>query len=354
MTEPHLAGPGPGGVDRAGESGTVAARRSRRLRLALGLNGVIVVVQIVLGIAAHSLGLLADAGHNLTDVAAVAASLVAVRWALRRPTTQRSFGYHRGTILAALFNAASILAITVFIFYEGVVRLLDPEPVSGGIVVVVAGIAAVVNTMAALAVREHSHGDAHGGGGHGAAGGDAGADLNMRSAMLHLVSDALASLGVAIAGAVILVTGGNFWVDPAVSLGIGALIAWQAWRLMRQAAEVLLESTPTGLDSEVLQQAMASVDGVETVHDLHVWSLSSEVRALSAHLVLAGHPSLEEAQLVGTAVKRAISRPFAIVHATLELECESCVDDGAWCAMDLVPDRDGHDHGADHGHADQP
>jgi cobalt-zinc-cadmium efflux system protein len=349
MTEPHLGGAGPGAREApAGDA--VAGRRSGRLQLALGLNVVIVVVQIVLGIAAHSLGLLADAGHNLTDVAAVAASLAAVRWALRRPTTERSFGYHRGTILAALFNAASILAITVFIFYEGVVRLFDPQPVSGGTVLVVAGVAAVVNTMAALAVREHSHGHPHG----AEAGLGAATDLNMRSAMLHMISDALASLGVAVAGAVIVVTGGNFWVDPAVSLGIGALIAWQAWRLMRQAAEVLLESTPTGLDSEVLQQAMASVDGVETVHDLHEWSLSSEVRALSAHLVLAGHPSLEEAQVVGTAVKRAISRPFAIAHATLELECESCVDDGTWCAMDLAPGRDDCGHDDDHGHVDRP
>jgi cobalt-zinc-cadmium efflux system protein len=337
MTEDHRE---PGAVSRGAGSGAVAARRSRCLQLALGLNIGIVIVEIVIGIAAHSLGLLADAGHNLTDVAAVVASLVAVRWALRRPTTERSFGYHRGTILAALFNASSILAITVWIFYEGVVRILHPEPVRGGIVVGVAGVAAVVNIVAAMALRGHGDGHSHGAaGGHGAE-----TDLNMRSALLHMAGDALASVGVAVAGAVIGVTGRYFWLDPVASLGIGALIAWQAWRLLRQAAEVLLESTPTGLSSAMLHEAMASVEGVETVHDLHVWSLSSEVRALSAHLVLAGHPSLEEAQVVGTAVKRAISRPFAIAHATLELECESCVDDGSWCAMDLASgnDRRGH------------
>lgn len=323
----------------------VSARRSRRLSLALGLNVVIVAVQVVFGIAAHSLGLLADAGHNLTDVAAVAASLLAVRWARRRPTAEQSFGYHRGTILAALGNATSILAITVLIFYEAVRRILHPEPVTAGIVVVVAVISAAANTLAAVALHEHGrghgHGHAHGpSDGHGAEAGD----LNMRSALLHMVSDALASLGVAAAGVVILVTGGYFWLDPAVSLGIGALISWQAWRLLKQAAEVLLESTPTGLDPGRLEQAMASVEGVETVHDLHVWSLSSEVRALSAHLVLSGHPSLEEAQVVGIGVKRAISRPFAIAHATLELECESCVDDGSWCTMDLDPGPERHSH----------
>ncbi len=318
-----------------------ADRRSRRLGFALGLNVVIVVVQVIFGIAAHSLGLLADAGHNLTDVVAVAASLFAVRLALRRPTAERSFGYHRGTILAALANAASILAITVFIFYEGALRILNPEPVTGGIVVVVASIAAAGNVVAALALREHGHGH-----NHGSADGSGGAtsDLNMRSALLHMVGDALASVGVAAAGAVILVTGRYYWLDPAVSVAIGALIAWQAWLLLRHAAEVLLESTPRGLDTDVLRQVMAAVEGVETVHDLHVWSLSSEVRALSAHLVLAGHPDLEEAQVVGTAVKRAISRPFAIVHATLELECESCVDDGSWCAIDLPAGVDQHSH----------
>jgi len=318
-----------------------SARRSRRLRMAIGLNLVIVAVQVVFGFAAHSLGLLADAGHNLTDVAAVTASLFAVRWALRRPTAERSFGYHRGTILAAMANAASILAITVLITYEGIRRILHPEPVTGSIVVAVAVLGALVNTVAALTLHEPGHGHDHGSGrGHGAEEGD----LNMRSAVLHMVGDALASVGVAAAGTVILLTGRFFWLDPAVSIGIGALIAWQAWRLLRQAADVLLESTPSGLDGEVLQQAMSAVEGVETVHDLHVWSLSSEMRALSAHLVLAGHPSLAQAQEVGLAVKRTISRPFAIVHATLELECESCVDDGTWCALDLPPGLEHHSH----------
>ena len=322
-------------------------RRARRLKIALGLNLVVVAVQIVMGITAHSVGLIADAGHNLTDVVALGVSLVAVTWAQRGPTARRSFGYHRGTILAALANSASILAVTVYIVYEAIDRLLNPEPVRGGIVVAVALIAMVINALSLLVVREGhgSHGHAHAdpnAAEHHVAEQDAHhsaapADLNMRSAVLHMAGDALASLGVAIAGVVILLTDGTYWLDPAVSLGIGALIAWQAWILLRQAVDVLLESTPADLDIDALADAIRDVDGVDGVHDLHVWSLSTEMRALSAHLLVAGHPSLEDARAVGDQAKAMISRRFGIAHATLELECEECFDvDVDPCGMEPV------------------
>jgi cobalt-zinc-cadmium efflux system protein len=276
--------------------------------------------QLAFGLVARSLGLVADAGHNLSDVAAVVASLVAVRWARRAPTAERSYGYHRGTILAALANAAAVLAVTGFIFYEGALRLAHPEPVRGGVVVLVALVAFGVNAGAAVLLHEP------------------GVDLNMRSALLHMAGDALASLGVALAGLVILLSGGLEWLDPLVSMAIGALIAVEAFLLVRQAAEVLLESTPKDVDLLRLTAVMGDVDGVEDVHDLHVWSLSSEVRALSAHVVLTGHPSLEEAQVVGDRVKTAVAGPFAIAHSTLELECEPCVDgDCGPCGMDAAP-----------------
>ena len=295
------------------------------MAIALGLNLVIVVAQIVFGFVARSLGLIADAGHNLADVAAVLASLIAVRWARRRPTGQRSFGYHRATTLAALGNAASILVVTAWIVYEAIVRLAHPEPVRGGVIVIVAAVAALANLTAALAVREGPDADGHG---H---------DLNMRAAMLHLIGDTAASVGVAVAGTIILLTHGASWLDPLVSLLLSALIAVQAWRLLSAATDVLLESTPVGIDVDEVSTAMAAVDGVEQVHDLHVWSLSSEVRALSAHIVLDGHPTLEQAQRVGAAVKRNIGPRFSIAHVTLELECESCSDDGPWCAIDEAP-----------------
>jgi len=153
----------------------------------------------------------------------------------------------------------------------------------------------------------------------------------------------VSSILPAVSGAVILVTGRYYFLDPAMSIVISLIIAWQAWKLVIASTNVLLESTPAHVDMDELEQAMRSVGGVEGVHDLHVWSLSSEVHALSAHVVLDGHPSLEQAQAVGTKVKAAVSAPFGVAHATLELECEGCVDDGSWCAMDaLSPPASGH------------
>jgi cobalt-zinc-cadmium efflux system protein len=156
-------------------------------------------------------------------------------------------------------------------------------------------------------------------------------DLNTRAALLHLAGDALASLMVAVAGGIIFATGGTFWLDPLAGIAVGLLISWQALRLLRECARVLLESSPAGLDVAALQAQMSAVEGVASVHDLHVWSLSSELPLLSAHVVATGHPTLEEAQQVGERVKLAVAGAFGITHATLELECEACPPAG--CAI---------------------
>lgn len=299
------------------DHGRQGARREARLRLALGLNVVIVAVQLVAGLLAHSLGLLADAGHNGVDVAALLLSLVAVRLSSRRPTPERSFGFHRSTVLAAQANAGAVLAMTALIAAQAVRRLQHPARVDGSVVLVVALMATAANLAAAAAVHDGGH------------------DLNTRAALLHLGGDALASLGVAVTGAVIVATGGTAWLDPVVSLAIGVLISVQAVALLRKTTDVLLESTPDGLDITEVARVMVGVTGVEDVHDLHAWSLSSDVRALCAHVVMAGHPSLEQAQAVADEVKRVVARPFAIAHATLELECETCVRPGTDpCAME--------------------
>ncbi len=283
--------------------------RDRKLVIALGLNLAIVVVQVVFGLSAHSLGLLSDAGHNLTDVAAVGLSLMAVRLVRRSPTEKQSFGYHRSGVLVAQANAAAILVATGLISFEAIRRLLHPRPVDGLIVVVVAAVALLVNGASTLLLT--GHGD----------------DLNMRSAMLHMAGDAAASAGVVVAGVVIAVTDSHYWLDPLISLVIGAIIAYRAVRLLVQTTAVLMEATPAGVDIAGLTGALQSLPAVEEVHDVHVWSLSSELHALSAHIVVAGHPSLEEAQVVGTEVKKMLAERFDIGHATLELECETCLDD---------------------------
>ena len=323
-------------------SSATGTSNERKLRIALGLNLAIVVVQVVVGIIAASLGLLADAAHNLTDVAAIVVSLIAVRVARRRADAARSFGYHRSTILAAQANAAMILVVSVLVAVEAVRRLGDTRAVDGGLVLVIALIAAAANFGAAATLGhaghdDHAHDD-HGHDDHGHAGGDRG-DLNMRSAWLHMVSDGAVSVGVALAGLVILLTGGWYWLDPAVSLLISVVIAVQGCRLLRATAEVLLESTPAGLDVGALTATMAATTGVESVHDLHVWTLSSEVRALSAHIVLSGHPTLEEAQVVGARVKAAIGAPYRLAHVTLELECEECGPPEDHCTIEVADQR---------------
>jgi cobalt-zinc-cadmium efflux system protein len=290
--------------------------RTRRLSVSLALNGLLVVVQVGFGLVAHSTGLLADAGHNLADVGALVLSLVAVRLVLRPPTAARSFGNHRATILAALANAALIAVVTVLIVIDSIHRLGHPEPVKAGLVVAVASVGLVVNGVAALVLRDGTH------------------DLNMRSAVLHMAGDALASLAVVVAAAVMVVRPSATWLDPASALVVAAIIVYQAARIFRGSIAVLLESTPDDVDLDQLSHAMTGVPGVGEVHDLHVWSLSSEMRVLSAHLVLTGHPTLEEAQVVGDRVKSAIAEPFAISHSTLELECERCNDEEDPCSME--------------------
>jgi cobalt-zinc-cadmium efflux system protein len=282
--------------------------RDRRLVLAIGLNVVIVVVQVVFGIVAHSLGLLSDAGHNLTDVAAIGMSLMAVRMARRSPTQRLSYGFHRSEVLVAQANAAIILLATGFIGFEAIRRLMSTREVHGGTVVAAAAAALMANAVAALILARDAH------------------DLNMRSALLHLAGDAVASAGVVVAGLVIWLTKGTYWLDPAVSLAIGAVLAYRAVRLLGATTAVLMESTPEGMDIGTIADAVRSVDGVEEAHDIHVWSLSSDLHALSAHVVLSGSPTLAEAQAMAARIKELLEDRFAIGHATIEAECDSCLD----------------------------
>jgi len=299
-----------------------AQRRGRRLTIVIVANLAVVVAQVIGGVAAHSVGLLADAGHNLTDVAAAALALVAVRLSRRAPTAARSFGFHRSSVLAAQANAAAILVVTVLIVVAAVERLVHPQAVRGGVVIAVAAGALAVNTVCALALHEPGQ-----------------RDLGMRAALWHMAGDALAALGVVVAGTVIVVTGGYRWLDPAVSIAIAVLISVQAVRLGREVTDVLLEGTPRDVDVARLRTVIDGVAGVESAHDLHLWSLSSEVRALSAHVVLSGHPTLEEAQVVGERIKVTLASSFDIAHATLELECEACGEGmGDPCAMDALAD----------------
>jgi len=291
--------------------------RTTRLVLALAVNATLVIGEALTGLSSHSTALLSDAGHNLTDVVAITISLLAVRWALRPRTDQRSFGNHRGTILAALANAALLGVVTVAIMATSIERLVHPTHVDGGVVVVVAGIALAANLLAVLALH------------------DGGRDLNMRANVVHMAADVVSSLAVLVAGVLIVWLGARLdRADPVASLVVSMLICVEAVRLIRRSADVLLESTPSDVDLAALRRTITDVDEVAEVHDLHVWSLSSDVRALSAHLVFSGHPSLEKAQAVGEQVRVQVSQDFGIAHTTFALECERCEDEGDPCDMD--------------------
>jgi cobalt-zinc-cadmium efflux system protein len=283
--------------------------RTRRLAIGLAMTAGLVVIQIALGLVARSTGLLADAGHNLTDVGALTLSIVAVRFALRPPDAARSFGNHRATILAALANSSLIAVVTLLIVIQSIYRFGHPEHVRAGLVVIVAAFGLVVNGLAALVLRDGSP------------------DLNMRAAVLHMVGDALASLAVIVAAIGLLLLPSATWLDPVSALVVAAIILYQASGVLRGSIAVLLESTPSDVDLVELRSTMEEMPGVGEVHDLHVWSLSSEMRLLSAHVVLTGHPTLEQAQAVGERVKVMIAAAFSIAHSTLELECERCNDE---------------------------
>jgi cobalt-zinc-cadmium efflux system protein len=287
------------------------SRRQRRLMMAITLNVAVVVVQVIWGVLAHSLGLLADAGHNFADVAALAIAVIALRYSLRGPTKARSYGHHRATILAALANGGLLLAVTAFVAVDAVIRFWHPARVNGGAVVVVAVAAALFNGLGAALVHERSASTRS-------------RDLNMSAATIHLLSDAAVSLAVAAAGLAIVLTHGTVWLDPAVSLVVCVAIAVQAIRLLHRSADVLLESTPRAIDTEQVLAAVRAVPTVADVHDLHVWSLSSEVHAMSAHVAVSGHPTLEEAQATGERIKAVVAERFSIGHATIEMECEAC------------------------------
>ncbi len=293
--------------------------RTRRLVLALVLDLMLVAGESVGAVFAHSTGLFATAGHDLADAGALGLALVATRLALRPATAAKSFGWHRATILAALANATAIVVVTLGVAALAVYRLGHPTHVHGGLVVIVAAGGMVGNAAAALLLR------------------DPAGDLNFRAVALHFAGDAAAAAGVIVAGAVIFATG-RFWaLDPIVALLVALLIGAEAWRLVRASVGVLLEATPSDLDVSAVALVISATPGVTEVHDLHCWSLSSEIRALSAHIVLDGHPSLEQAQVIGERVKSAVGERFRVAHATLEMECEPCADDVAdACAVDAV------------------
>lgn len=285
-----------------------AVARQRRLALwiALGVNGGFMIAELVGGIVFGSLALLADAAHMLSDVAGLAIALVA-QYLIDRPASVRhTFGLQRAEVLGAQANGVLLLASAGWILFEAARRIGDPPEVAGGPVLVVAVLGLGVNVASAVLLARAS-----------------GRSLNMRGAYAHMLADAAGSVGVIVAALAIVLFGAD-WVDPVVSVFIGLLVVSTAWRLLRATTHVLLEGAPHDIDAEDVERWLTGAAGVASVHHLHLWQLTSETVALSAHVVLDDQPSLHEAQARGDELKQQLLERFLIVHSTLELECHQC------------------------------
>jgi cobalt-zinc-cadmium efflux system protein len=271
----------------------------RALAGALSLVLGFMVVEIAVGVVADSLAVLADAGHMLTDAFALGLAVFA-SWIAARPSTpERSFGYRRAEILAALTNAVLLVVIAIWIFVEAVGRLHDPPEVLGGWVLAVGALGLAVN-LAAAGLLTRSHGES----------------LNRRAALRHVLADLLGSVGVIVAGLLVLTTG---WLqaDAVVSMAIAVLVLASSWGILRESVGILLEGTPRGIDSVEVGRAMAAVDGVQEVHDLHIWTISSGFPSLSAHVLVAPGADCHG---IRERLERMLGSRFELTHTTLQVE----------------------------------
>jgi len=284
-----------------------AGSPKRVLKISLGVTLAYIALLVVSGIRAHSLALLSEAGHNLSDFLALLLSLVAVYLQSRPASATKTYGYHRAGVLAALVNAVSLVAVAFFIFYEAFRRLQHPEHVQASVMMWVAAAGVVMNGLIALMLYRSS--------GHG------GHDVNIRSALLHEVGDTLST---------------------ALSIGIGVLILWSGFGIVRETLNILLEGTPRGVKLELVATAIRSIEGVNDVHDLHCWSIGSETRALSCHISIADIPPSVSERILRD-VKDCLHHDFRIDHTTIQFEHVEC-EVAHGCVIPVAESAEHHHH----------
>ena len=292
--------------------GNLANQTTKRLALSLVLTLGFVIIEAAAGFISNSLALLTDAAHNFTDVIALGLSWYALRISSQPAHAGKTYGYHRVGILVALVNSTTLILIALGIFYEAWHRFLAPPVVDAPILIGVGIVAFIINAVTAWLVHKGSD-----------------RDLNLRSTFIHLMGDVLSTIGAVIAGVVIFFTQWN-WLDPLVSVLIGALILWNAWGILRQTIHILLESTPENIDMQNMLDDLLTVEGVRGVHDLHVWSINENLRVLSAHVMTEDIPVS-----IGANIQRGVNEilfhKYNIQHATLQLECVGCDSSMLYC-----------------------
>lgn len=306
---------------------------SRGFGIAIALTAVTLVAEVIGGFWTNSLALLSDAAHVFMDLFALLLSLAAIRLAAFPATDRRTYGWHRAEILASLVNGATLLLIAFGILHEAWSRLLHPEAVKSKEMFIIATIGLVMNLIAASRLHQHSHDD-----------------LNVRSAFLHVVGDAIASVGVIVGGVIMLFTQW-YALDALISVGIVLVIGFGAVRILREALHILLEGVPRNIDLDQVVARMRAVEGVNDIHHLHVWSICSHISALSAHIDIDPEYRLRQGEIVGE-IEQLLEHDFHITHSTLQGECSSCLTGPVIQQLKHRPRRsglcshghDGHDH----------
>ncbi len=284
--------------------GAPQARTSKVLQVSLGVTLAYIVLLVVFGLRAHSLALISEAGHNLSDFVALLLSWVAVYIQVLPPSSTKTYGYQRAGVLAAFINAIALVGVAFFIFYEAARRLRAPTEVHSTVMIWVAAAGLVMNGIIAALLYSSSR------------------DVNIRSAFLHMLGDTVSTGAVIVGGWTIALTG-KFWIDPALSVAIGLLILWSSIGIIRETLNILLEGLPRGMELEQIAAAILAIEGVNEVHDLHVWSLGSESHALSCHIHIADIPPSESEQILRQ-VQDALRVAFHIEHTTIQFEHAVC------------------------------
>jgi cobalt-zinc-cadmium efflux system protein len=275
------------------------------LLIALSITLLMMVVEVIGGLLSNSLALLSDAGHMLTDNLALLLSFFAMTFASLPATDRKTFGFYRLEILAAFVNGIVLVLISLYIIYHAYLRMIHPQPVQGMMMLVIAVIGLVANIIGALFLFKHSH-----------------TSLNIRGAYLHIVGDALSSVGVVIGGVIILYTGW-YLIDPILSIMISLVIIYGAWSLVKESVNILLESAPAHINIDTIAAEIARVEGVREAYHIHLWSITSGVYALSAH-VFIDDQMVSDSRGLNDRIRKLLFEKFKILHSTIQLECEKC------------------------------
>jgi cobalt-zinc-cadmium efflux system protein len=283
------------------------------LLIALSITLLMMIVEIIGGLLSNSLALLSDAGHMLTDNLAILLSFFALKFASLPATEHKTFGFYRLEILAAFVNGIVLVVISIVIIYQAYLRMVHPQPIHGLLMLIVAAIGLVANVIGALFLVKHSH-----------------SSLNIRGAYLHILGDALSSVGVVIGGVIIMYTGW-YLIDPILSILIALVIIYGSWSLVKESVNILLESAPSHINIDAITEEIGKIKGVKEAYHIHLWTITSGVYSLSAHVIIDDQLVSRSREVVDE-IRSLLLQKFNVLHSTIQLECDRC-DTGTVCSL---------------------